>query len=816
VNIFNLFNRNKQKSSERSEPVLSRPLSVNSLFNSNYISVADYRFDPARILVSSRDEVVSRCIQLIINSVTSGGYKIKASENDIALIEKLLTFLDYEAKTKFVLNSILGSGGDCFAYFAKVEDQNIFNIESSFWQGQRRIEYTINPSTKKIEDLNIKNGYFFTIDTIRYDNCITCSAVNLSNDFLGLTPLMLVSEQIIEKQTINIANRELATKSGKLDGIFSPNLDFLKNATGRERLESMTQIETAIDMLSQSSNSLKNYAVVNLPLVYQRIQSSPAEMQYKERIEQINYAICAAFGVPPSLVQFSTNTDPNLSNAEQYRDNFAELNTNSYKTKLENFWTEVISRVLPNVEFKFLVAREETDESIALRDQFRQSIEDCLKLRELGINASPSIEGLEKLGIMINDQVSDNMTIVDAIETSTKSMIIEKDAKKLKKYVEWNNLKIGIQYSIGDLRHNKKMSCMYGYITNHKGEDKMALDVYIGPDLSTKMIFKIKQLDDQKEFDEWKFMIGFLTKEEAKNAYLKQIPNKYFGDIYYSSREEIARYKVKENVEPDFSLAEKASKSPPPNVGKLLESKEFKKFKLAIKSELKKQIDSLFTSKTKLSRYSDDRFYQEVVSSIPKFGLNEINVFELLKTTIIPNLLDQYNEYYSSNFTVNDLPKSVLDTLSDISKLTIQGNVDYGGINETTATALTQSVAKILGKQDLTLDQYSNLPQNQKKIVWTELKNSGGNLILTTRTDLLSEMLANNSFQSAYAELAKSESKGFVGVRTSRDARVRADHKLNEGKYFDVNDRQPWLDPLCRCQYIFDTEENLKKDGFTK
>jgi hypothetical protein len=61
----------------------------------------------------------------------------------------------------------------------------------------------------------------------------------------------------------------------------------------------------------------------------------------------------------------------------------------------------------------------------------------------------------------------------------------------------------------------------YGYIRRTEGKDGDHVDVFVGGDPDTELIFIIDQMDPKtKRFDEHKCMCGFNTEDEAKSAYL--------------------------------------------------------------------------------------------------------------------------------------------------------------------------------------------------------------------------------------------------------------------------------------------------------
>jgi hypothetical protein len=100
-------------------------------------------------------------------------------------------------------------------------------------------------------------------------------------------------------------------------------------------------------------------------------------------------------------------------------------------------------------------------------------------------------------------------------------------------HINYKGLKINIEKEKGEIRHKKnwetKMHCSYGSIPKTEGEDGDALDVYVKlPE--TDKVFIIKQQKNGK-FDEDKIMLGFNSKEEARNMYLKHMPEGFYGGV---------------------------------------------------------------------------------------------------------------------------------------------------------------------------------------------------------------------------------------------------------------------------------------------
>lgn len=71
----------------------------------------------------------------------------------------------------------------------------------------------------------------------------------------------------------------------------------------------------------------------------------------------------------------------------------------------------------------------------------------------------------------------------------------------------------------------------YGFIEGTQGGDGEGLDVFVGSHLLAPEAHWIAQLDSAGNFDEYKIMLGFADRNEAKAAYLAHVPKEHFGSI---------------------------------------------------------------------------------------------------------------------------------------------------------------------------------------------------------------------------------------------------------------------------------------------
>ena len=73
------------------------------------------------------------------------------------------------------------------------------------------------------------------------------------------------------------------------------------------------------------------------------------------------------------------------------------------------------------------------------------------------------------------------------------------------------------------------MNNTYGYIRGTKGVDGDHIDVFLGPDMNSDMVYVVDQVNTDGSFDEHKVMIGFSSLEDARSAYLSNYEDGWQG-----------------------------------------------------------------------------------------------------------------------------------------------------------------------------------------------------------------------------------------------------------------------------------------------
>lgn len=99
----------------------------------------------------------------------------------------------------------------------------------------------------------------------------------------------------------------------------------------------------------------------------------------------------------------------------------------------------------------------------------------------------------------------------------------------IKEKIEIAGVPVWLEWKGGDTREykgkngkvsfSKLMKHHYGYIPDTKDADGEEIDVYVGPNRSSKTAWIIKQLKKDGSFDENKVMMGFGSKDNAKSSY---------------------------------------------------------------------------------------------------------------------------------------------------------------------------------------------------------------------------------------------------------------------------------------------------------
>lgn len=106
----------------------------------------------------------------------------------------------------------------------------------------------------------------------------------------------------------------------------------------------------------------------------------------------------------------------------------------------------------------------------------------------------------------------------------------------IQKKIDMNGMEVWVEWPKGSTRKyesgfESKMYADYGYIPDTKGSDGEEADVYVGPDQSSTIAFRVTQLKDSGDYDEDKYMLGFTDEATAKAMYLQHMPPNKLGAI---------------------------------------------------------------------------------------------------------------------------------------------------------------------------------------------------------------------------------------------------------------------------------------------
>jgi hypothetical protein len=119
------------------------------------------------------------------------------------------------------------------------------------------------------------------------------------------------------------------------------------------------------------------------------------------------------------------------------------------------------------------------------------------------------------------------------------------DNDPVRKVRQINGIKIAIEWPKGTVRTYEdcdiatKMKADYGYIKGTESpHDKMDLDCYVGPHNDSTKVFRLSQVKKGGKFDEFKYMLGYRSADEAKRSFLKHMPDWMYGSIEEITQEQ--------------------------------------------------------------------------------------------------------------------------------------------------------------------------------------------------------------------------------------------------------------------------------------
>lgn len=78
-------------------------------------------------------------------------------------------------------------------------------------------------------------------------------------------------------------------------------------------------------------------------------------------------------------------------------------------------------------------------------------------------------------------------------------------------------------------RWRNRMAAHYGYIGGTTGADGDGIDIFVGTNPESEIIYVINQVDEAGKFDETKAMIGFLNEQDARRAYQESYDKDWRG-----------------------------------------------------------------------------------------------------------------------------------------------------------------------------------------------------------------------------------------------------------------------------------------------
>lgn len=127
----------------------------------------------------------------------------------------------------------------------------------------------------------------------------------------------------------------------------------------------------------------------------------------------------------------------------------------------------------------------------------------------------------------------------EELKVDTNPTEAQKEAGNYKKgHIKINGFDVTIEQPAGSVRSGKDasgkewsqvMNNTYGYIRGTESVDGDHIDVFLGPDMNSDMVYVVDQVNTDGSFDEHKVMMGFPSLEDARSAYLSNYEEGWQG-----------------------------------------------------------------------------------------------------------------------------------------------------------------------------------------------------------------------------------------------------------------------------------------------
>lgn len=127
----------------------------------------------------------------------------------------------------------------------------------------------------------------------------------------------------------------------------------------------------------------------------------------------------------------------------------------------------------------------------------------------------------------------------EELKVDTNPTEAQKEAGNYKKgHIKINGFDITIEQPAGSVRSGEDasgkkwsqvMNNTYGYIRGTEGVDGDHIDVFLGPDMNSDMVYVVDQVNTDGSFDEHKVMMGFPSLEDARSAYFSNYEDGWQG-----------------------------------------------------------------------------------------------------------------------------------------------------------------------------------------------------------------------------------------------------------------------------------------------
>ena len=337
------------------------------------LQLADYRPNLQWLYHAKFNNTFQRCNEVIYSQIVkhswSFGTKKKNTKKQLQTLMQTIGW-DIDLIRK-IWDEIYGGGGNGVLYFVEGVDGIKLKFTSFYDLATHKTQVRYELDENKIQTFYILDQLGLVIHTRTSDQALHIA--KNKNGHLGVSNLMVALPYIELIYNLYEFNNKLVKREFTPLTFISPDY---KSIPTTAKDGDATIFETMynswgklVNTVQSSINAGDRKIMSPTPWKVESLMKTNSEMSVVEIIKLAREEVIVACGVSGSVVGYSGTA--NRAVGEQDRDNLDETTADQYKQYFEEVGNWVLSKFYPDdyLDFEFKFGREETDETIKIREQ---------------------------------------------------------------------------------------------------------------------------------------------------------------------------------------------------------------------------------------------------------------------------------------------------------------------------------------------------------------------------------------------------------------------------------------------------------------